>query len=117
MSQYHQKHLNNWHEFVSLLVMSSDTLLLQLDTSDSFLGYMYTDFGLSLLSMVSTTSNKAGSGWKIDPIQCKAVSSQGQELSHMITKHCHYYWPHRILLLGGVWYLDVPGKTYKIKPT
>ena len=30
-------------------------------------------------------------------------------------KHFHYYWPHRMLLLVGVCYLDAPNKKYMIQ--
>ena len=60
--------------------MNLDTIPLQLETSD-FFGYMYTDLGLGLLWMVSTTSNKAGSGWKI-------VQSTGR-LYQAKSKSCH----------------------------
>ena len=48
---------------------------------------------------------------------CKAVSSPVQEWSHIITIHCHYYWPHRMLLLVDIWYLGVTNRKHKIQPT
>ena len=65
--KYHHTHLNKLQESHSLLLISLGTIPLWLDIVDTsdFSGYMYTDFRLGLLWVVSTTSNKAGSRRKI----------------------------------------------------
>ena len=62
--QYHQKHLNSWQEFVSACNKLGCHTFAAGDFS-LFLWNMYTDLGLGLIWMVGTTSNIAGSGWKI----------------------------------------------------
>ena len=65
--QYHQKHLKNWQEFfLACNELGYHTFVVgHCRHFGLFVGYMYTDLGLCLLRMVSTTGNKAGSGWKI----------------------------------------------------